>query len=170
VLKPVGMLFIFLSMSFFGFHLSFSLSRRVEALDYFVLAVEVIRGELRFLQPSLPRLFEKLASDPRFARPPFFALVAKGLSYRKNVREAWREALAAQARDLCLSDADTVILLRFAYALGGSDLAGQDSLCAFTLEELKSQRDKAAEYRHTHAKTYRILGVLSGLFVCLLLV
>lgn len=168
-MKPAGMLLIFFSLSYFGWHMSLRLSRRVEMLDYFIRAVEVMRGEMRFLQPSLPRLFDKLAEDSRFARPPFFALIAEGLSQKKPVRAVWEEALSARARDFCLKSADAEILLRFAYALGSSDLEGQDSLCAFTLEELRSQRESAGEYRRTHAKTYRLLGVLSGLFVCLLL-
>lgn len=168
-MKTFGMLLVFFSSSCFGWQLSSRLHRRVKALDYFIRAVEGIREEIRFLHSPVPRLMERLGKDPRFVQYDFFKSVSKEMHERLSLCQAFEKSLKIYMHDFCLNKSDADIIIRFAGALGGSDLEGQENLCSFTLRELKQQKENAAAYCGTHAKTYRLLGVVAGLFVCLML-
>lgn len=168
-MKTVALIIVFLGLSFAGYYKSLTLYRRTNELDLFIAIIEHIRDEIRYLRLPAPRIIKKLCSLKRFSEYEVLKIFESELKNKRSIIEGWEITVERAEQISELNHDDLIILNSFFEGLGSTDEQGQGNLCSSALSELKRQRKDADEYCKKHARLYRSLGILAGLFVCVIL-
>lgn len=141
-------------------------ARRLEQRDQRLQCLEQLCGamcsELRYLLPTVQELLHALSAREEFASLTFLQRAAQGGAYP----EAWQAAIAS---DVNLSEAERSILQTVGATLGSMDLDGQLAALTLCKERFAALHTAAASELKTRGRLYRSMGVLTGIFLVILL-
>ncbi|MDO5424469.1 MAG: stage III sporulation protein AB [Eubacteriales bacterium] len=171
MLKMAGLLFLFLGCTGAGLAVSASLGERVRLLEEMKHMLKLLAGEIRHGHASLPEAFFQTGKR---CKPPFSGFLreaarmmeeSSGMGLAEIVRTAGERELKASA----LKPDDREILLELGERLGVLDVESQLGILELSWEQAGRQADAAREAYRQKSRVARYLGVLSGLFLVVLL-
>ncbi len=163
-MKLTGALLLLLAAAGIGCRAAADLRNRVQYLRLLRQLLTAICTELRGNLPLIPDLLHTLAANPAYRSLHFLRCAAADAA---QFPDCWQRALA----DDPAPDADTRrILETVGQTLGSTTLSGQlDTLhlCDERLQHLLHDAEQSAAQK---GQLYRSLGILSGIFLVILII
>lgn len=143
--------------------------RRVAELRALVLAVSVVRSEVAFAVSPLPGALARAGRAAGGEVGALLAAAAAGLARGDhNPEAAWRAAVRARRRRLCLGDEDLVPMDELAQSLGRSDREDQTLHLERAAARLAALADRLEPEADRASRLMRALGLLGGLAAAIL--
>lgn len=170
-MKWIGAL-LFISMTtFIGLYMSKQLHDRPKHIRYVKSTLQMIEAEMMYSQHPLQEVFRILSSQAPEMIQPFFARLYQRMKLNEvDFYHIWEEEVAILQYDTALGKSEYEILVQFGKTLGQHDLIQQQKNIALTQTHLQRELENAQEQASTYGQMVRGLGVLSGLFIVLLLI
>lgn len=163
MVKILGAVMTGFACGYFGFRMSMTLKTRLANLSDITASLEMLESEISFSVNKLKKAFL------RVDRNGIFTLAAQMMD-EKGIKTAWTEALNILKGKLCLTDADTDILLMLGNSIGKTDSEDQIKNIKYIKSLIKEQEKQAGEEYSRFGKVYRNGGVLAGLMLIILLI
>lgn len=167
MLKAVCIFVIILSASFGGMYFSSALKNRVVTLKRINYMLEEIYVMLRYRSATVYEIAESLSKDERFTEFAFLRDIA--FSSGKPFQQSWCEAVENHI-PCGINKSDTELLISIGKQLGTSDLDGQMNTIKLRQAEVGTAISAAEDEYSRKAGLYRSLGVLSGVFIAIMLI
>ena len=167
MLKMICLFVIILLTSFGGMYFSAALKNRVTALKRINYMLEEIYIMLKYRSATVYEIAEALSHDERFSEFGFLREVS--FSSERPFQQSWCEAVEKNI-PMGINKSDSELLMNIGRQLGTSGLEGQISAVRLWQAELDPVISAAQEEYSRKAKLYRSLGVLSGVFIAIMLV
>lgn len=162
-MKLFGLLLLLIAAVSCGCHAADGLRKRVIRLQQLRRMLNAITIHLRYTLPTVQELLKLLSEDPDYTALPFLYQAAADPS---DFPAAWQTAISESHG---LSHEEVTLLHRLGHTLGTTDLEGQLSALALCDQQLAALQQKAAAHADSHGTLYRTMGVLTGLFLVILL-
>ncbi len=162
-MKLCGLLLLLSAAVLCGCYAADGLHRRVIRLQQLRRMLNAITVHLRYTLPTVRELMQTLADDPDYTALPF---LRKAVADPSDFPAAWNTAVS-QSHDLSREEAS--LLYRLGHTLGSTDLEGQLSALALYDQQLSAMLQQAAVQADSHGSLYRTMGILTGLFLVILL-
>jgi len=159
-----GGLILFVT-TMFGFFRAGQLARREKNLCRFETALSVLENEISY---SSARLCEAFSRVSKISGLTIFQSAGEEIGTR-SFSEIWSSTLTDFQSELCLSDADVEALNLLSEQLGKSDRTHQLQCIRHTATLLRQNHADAVAQNAQSGKLYRSLGLLSGIFLVMLL-
>jgi stage III sporulation protein AB len=169
LLKITGLIAVFLVCTFGGMMMSMKLSKRVRHLESFICAVGFIATEIRYFASPVEVIMEKLNHVEEYKQLKVFEICKANIKHAKQFSNAWELAVKESEYSLSLQSADYESLLWFGRTLGTTDVEGQLANCEHCCEQLSQRLTIAREDVNKKGKMYSSLGVLTGIFMAVML-
>lgn len=171
MLKPVGLLFLFLGCLSCGLTRSLNLRKRLELLNEFRRVLILLSGEIRYIHSPIPEAFSRVGKKVAEPYRSFLLAVAARLEGedKRPLGEVFEENRGF-FDGTALTKEDRERILELGRQIGYLDLTMQLKTLELCRETLEDAIKKAAADYGEKAKMYRYLGVLAGLFLVVLLV
>ncbi len=166
-----GIIIVF-GFAYGGFCYGERLKTRLTTLQELCDSLSMLEFNIRYMNYPLRRAFEyagknrKSAVGEVFRRCSYFM----GQSAGKSPNEAFCDALDENIKRLNISNDETEILKSFSASLGESDTEGEISNIKTAKLRLSSALDDAKEDIQKRVKMSRGLGILSGVFIVIVLI
>lgn len=149
--------------------MSKQLNMRVKLLQLIRQILEDISIQLRFKASTVYEILDYLDNNPVYSQLGFLHTANLNKNSFKSFNEIWSESLDEW---VCspLKKEDFTLLKSIGNSLGTSDIEGQLSSLELFKEKAKMHFESAISERDKKSKLYRSLGVLSGIFVSVMIV
>lgn len=146
--------------------------KRCEHLEIFGKVLEQLEFDIVFLNIPLIESMEKLSRSQDKVFRAFFEFIAREMraSRCRDMQVLWQRAFERFRGELFLKDEDIRILSEFSQNLGSGDRTSEKNNIRAAAMRLKTAEEEAREFAKVNMKTYRGLGLLSGVFLVILLV
>ncbi|GAA0296337.1 stage III sporulation protein AB [Gracilibacillus halotolerans] len=169
-MKVIAILMIIAACSVVGFEISNGFARRTKNLRLWKDALRILEAEIVYSQTPIIQVFQKLSKQLPKPMKELFAQLAKEVAdERGDLYEIWSEKLEDFSKISHLKTEDVEILKQFGRTLGKYDILQHEKQIQLTLTHLDRKAAEANEQNAKFGKMSRALGVLSGIFIALLL-
>jgi stage III sporulation protein AB len=169
MVKICGLIAIILTCTAAGLLKSHLLSKRSLELQTILSALSFISTEIRYYALPTATIMEKLDGNTEYKKLRFFGLCKQNLQNTPDFQVAWRSALVQAKPYLAMSKEDIEALKAFGDLFGSTDTDGQLANCARYCELFRQRLADALEDQKKRGRLYSSLGVLSGVFLALVL-
>ncbi|MCI8403565.1 MAG: hypothetical protein HFE49_01550 [Clostridia bacterium] len=163
MVKIFGAVMTGFACGYFGFRMSMTLKTRLKNLGDIAASLEMLESEIVFSVNKLKKAF--LSID----RNGLFTLAAEDME-DKGIGKAWAAAVNGIKSRLCLTEADSDILLMLGRSIGKTDTDDQIKNIKYIKSLIKEQEKQAREEYGRFGRIYRSGGVLAGLMLIILLI
>lgn len=164
MLKIIGCLFVIISCSLCGFYFSSQKTRRIVCLGEIIRLINEIEISMKYSRKTTADMLHELCKNS-FEEIGFLSEVS---IKEKTFFESFKELVEKNAPPL--TDDDKKLLLSFAGELGSTDSEGQIKSAALYKSFFEKRLDGAKGECERQSRLYSSLGVLSGVFISILLV
>lgn len=169
-MKIFAMLMVILASTVIGFEISRGFAKRTTNLRLWKDALRIMEAEIVYSQSPIIHVFKKLSGQLPSPFHPFFKQLAERLEEdQRDLFELWSNTLEEFAKRTYLKLEDIEILKQFGRTLGQYDISQQEKQIQLTMTHLDRKLAEANEQNAKFGKMSRALGVLSGIFIALLL-
>ncbi len=163
MVKVIGAVMTGFACGYLGFRLSMTMKTRLKNLIDIYTSLEMLESEINFSVNKLKKAFE------RIDRNGLFLSAAENME-KDGAKKAWTDAVNKNKERLCLTDADSDILLVLGKSIGRTDTDDQLKNIKYVKSMINAQKDAAqAEYKR-FGKLYSSGGVLAGLMAVIILI
>ena len=167
--KVLGCAVIIICAAKIGFDEAARYSERVREIREFQTALISLKGEISFCRTPLSEALIKTGKRLKTAVADIFIRAGEGVkSGKMTALQAWDEAISDSKKKLTLKDDEMYIITSFGKLLGASDAVGQLENIELTSSKLVMCENLALEDERKHAKLYRSLGIIGGMFLAIL--
>lgn len=170
MIKLIGSALVILATSAIGFRLARAYRERPREVQLLIEALRMLRADIEYTATPLPQALANVAV--RLAKPVsvLLGMTAEALSRSDvTVDEALAAGIEACKPLAHLQEADYKALSVFGRTLGTSDLAHQSQQFEATLAQLETMQKEAEDAKRRFERMWQYIGVLSGLFIVILL-
>lgn len=172
MIKLVASAVILCSCAALGIFFASGFQKRVKQLTELENAFMQLEFDVDFLNITLDESFEKIAKNSVGGIKEVFLYVSDRLKKNRccDLSKIWKRALERSKYDLFLSDTDKEILIDFSKTLGSGNREKEKNNIKMGLMRLKIAKDEAQNAAASNTKMYRGLGLLTGIFIIIVLV
>ncbi len=171
MIKIIGAAFVLISCSAIGFEFSRALLKRKSNLESIREAVLFLMSEIRFSKRNASDMFLEAAKNDYGIVSQIFENMSREIEKKsKSVGEAWRNELLKHEKLLCFSKEEIKKLSALLDDFGKSDIYNQQKILEHTEDAVSKMINVAAEQCNKNVKLYRSIGVMVGIFICVLFV
>ncbi len=125
---------------------------------------------IQFLNMPLSQSFFNISKNEQNAVGEIFEYIGKRLCESKSdMCNLWKDALDFYKDELMLKDDEIQILIDFAKRLGTGDRNNETSNIECTVLRLKSMEEEALNEKVGNVKMFRGMGLLTGIFIVIML-
>lgn len=139
---------------------------RVEFLKAVLLGLVRAKTQIEFGKFDIGYIFKKLNITKDRG---LFKMCSENIA-EKGIKTAWETAVENVCGDGLIKDDDKNIILQLGNSLGMSDVSGQINNVDMVVAELEKSILIAEEENIRLGKVYRGCGILSGLFIMIILI
>lgn len=161
-MKFTGIILVFLSSVFIGFHLSNRLKKRIHILDDIYELIVSIKIMIEAQCLTIEELFSSLADQKRF--DDFFISKDAFLS-----TDCKKQIETECKRSNFLKDEDKQLFINFINELGSTYLDGQISIINGYLKQFDEKISRLKSEQGVKCRMYNSFGVLIGAFLSIIL-
>ncbi|WAA11429.1 stage III sporulation protein SpoIIIAB [Fervidibacillus halotolerans] len=170
-MKLIGALLILAASSWIGLEVSRSYSERIRQLRMMKSALQSLEAEIMYGHTPLHEASRKISKQFVVPIQILFDCFSNKLIEREiTAKQAWEESLKEIWPKTAMKNSELEILLQFGETLGRHDLVQQQKQIQLTLTYLERVEREATEKQQTYGKMVKSLGVLSGLFIIIILI
>lgn len=170
-MKILGALLLILTTTWIGFEWSRSLTMRPRQIRQLKSALQILEAEIVYSQSPLQEAFIIIAKQLPDPISRFFRYLHENLQQdHANFVTIWEKNVLDLKSNSYLRNNETEILQQFGRTLGKHDFYQQQKHIQLALRHLDRELEEARDEQLRYSKMAKSLGVLSGLFIVLLLV
>lgn len=166
-LIAVGLLV--LSCTGFGFAMAERFRLRPRQLRQLQFALTMLGSEIRFRQTPLPQGLMAIAEAVEGPVGQLFADYGRALVEAEGRSTSWVWQQVKPTADLAFAPEDYAFLSRLVLVLGAGTIKEQERQLELHMQHLIQLEQQAEAARATKEKTWRYLGICSGLAIALIL-
>lgn len=163
MIRTVGLLMLLIAAALAGNTAAKGLEGRVRRLQMLELFCEAAGSELKYLLPTVKELLCSLAQRADFQSLLFLQNAAAA---HTPFPESWRNAVETD-KTLCADERE--ILRTIGATLGSTELSAQLSALKLCGERFQRLRETAETEVLRRGRLYRSMGILTGIFLVILL-
>lgn len=171
-LKVFGVIFIVVSCGGLGADAAFRLKKRLRLLETLKLMVNHIKGEILYANAPLAEAFERTGKRNPGRAGDLFKEVSEELS--KETGESFEAIWKAKAESFVarnvLSAKEKEQLIRFGGQMGYLDREMQEKTILLYLDDLEHSIKLLREQEPEKCRLFMSLGIMSGLFLAVVMV
>lgn len=169
-MKWMGALLIIGITTWIGYDISHHLNKRPKHIRQMKNALQILEAEILYSQLPLIDAFETIAHQvPRPIQSFFDSLVHKMKSPGFNLIEIWDECVEHLMKISSLGTNEAEVLKQFGRTLGQHDFHQQQKTIQLSISHLERELEEARDEQYKYSKMAKSLGLLSGIFIVLLL-
>ena len=163
---------ILICSGYLGILFSGRFKKRVRQLEELQNAMLQLEFDIDFLNVTLCEAFEGIAKNTDGILKEVFFYVADRLQKSPgcDMQRLWQRAMIKYSDDLALTEEDIQIIRDFSKTLGSGNREKEKNNIKVTQMRLKIAVDEAVSEAKKNIKMYRGLGLLSGVFMVIVLV
>ena len=170
-MKWIGAMLIIISTACIGLYISYRLEQRPKLIRQFESALQILEAEITFSQVPLQIAFQILSKQ----LPPPLKQFFSGLSEDMHAKGTdfvplWEKAVENLAKQTSFKRNEIEIIKQFGYSLGQHDYQQQQKQIRLALTHLDRELKTANDEQTKYSRLSKTLGVLSGIFIVLLLI
>lgn len=171
-LKFAGVIFVIAACAGLGMEAALRFKRRLRLLEKLKLMITHLKGEILYANVPLAEAFERTGARNPGRAGTLFQAVAARLSEETGERFAliWKEQAGTFVKDSELSHREREQLLSFGEHLGYLDREMQEKTLLLYLEDLEYSVRVIRKEEPEKCRLYMSLGLMSGLFLAVVLV
>ena len=172
MLKMAGLLMIVISSAGVGYSMGKDLRKRIHQMKNLKKMVTMLRGEIKYAKAPLPEAFYNMAQRLEEPFRSFLMETAKELDNYSGLpfKEVWDSHIESDLKHSALLSKDKEQLKGLGENMGYLDNEMQQNTIALYLEQLDGEIALAQQEVLAKSKVYQCLGVMSGLFLALILI
>lgn len=171
-MKAAGILIIILSFTGMGFSMSMDLRKRIDQMKDLKKMVTMLKGEIKYAKAPLPEAFYSMGQRLEEPFTTFLVGTARELDSYNGLpfKEVWNSHVDSDLNKSSLLPKDKEQLKSLGENMGYLDNEMQQNTIELYLEQLESEIDLARQEVAAKSKVYQCLGIMSGLFVAIILI
>lgn len=170
-MKLVGVLFVVISAASVGFRFSYAVRQRCSLLGQLILALRLLKNELSSHGTPVPEAFGFVAAVTKGSAADYFSAAAKQMNQKRwMMPEKALELAADKLKELSADDPVRTVLRDFASCIGRFELESQLNGIENVAARLEELRRLSEQEKTLRCRTYRALGLCTGLALAILLV
>lgn len=170
MLKTAGAVLILLSSGAVGFGFANDIRRQMQQLTALISSFEMLKGEIETRRTPLPAALMLLSSSENREIGQFYKLCAENLIYEYQTSPYLAIKYGLEnCRGLMISKQARLALLSFGMSLGKLDADSQISAVLLIKSRLEQELDFMQSQAAARAKSYRTIGVCTGLALAVIL-
>ncbi len=172
LVKIIGSILVIFSTSFLGYLLSWEKIRRLEQLKELKKSIYLLKGDIQYGFTPLPEAFANMGKKCSPAFSTFFARVASDLKefQGQSFYGIWKKRIGEELKETALSKGDKEKLMGLGETLGYLDQEMQLSTIKLYLENLEEEISTETKSQKEKIKLCQVLGVLSGIFITIVMI
>lgn len=172
ILKIIGSACIIIACTAIGFGLSYRLHGRYRELLELRKILYLLSGEIRFGSSTLDEAFCTVSERSDSVYKEFFAYLSDEMKKRNSMtlEDLWKNAVETKLQKAHLSREDRMNLERVGDDLGCLDKETQLKTLSLLVEQFDDARKSLQEELPKKMKLYNYLGILTGVFLTILLI
>ncbi len=163
---------IILGCSYMGVFLSRAFTKREKQLSELQVALAQLEFDVDFRCVPLEESLLNMGKACGDGLKKVFFFLSEEISRNRcvDMHRLWHRALKRFHEDLFFLDGDRDIILDFARNLGFGDREAEKNNIKMAAAKLKLAEDEARETAKRNVKMYRGLGILSGIFIVIVVI
>lgn len=166
----IGALIVLTVSTWVGFDIAARFKKRPGQIRQWKSALQMIEAEMVYGQSSLWEVCDNISRQLPQPLSEFYSSLMMERESCTDFAALWTDSLKQHWYKNAMTKTDLDILAQFGSTLGQHDLQQQQKQIKLTLHHLDLQLTDAIESSGKHQKLARGIGVLSGLFVIILLI
>jgi stage III sporulation protein AB len=170
-MKWIGALLLIGTATIIGFEWSNRLTKRPKQIRQLKSALLILEAEIVYSQASLSDAFVSVSKKIPDPIKSFFAALGMGMQKEQlDFFSLWEQKVDELVKDSTMNDSEKEILKQFGRTLGQHDIYQQQKHIQLTIVHLDRELEEALDNYQKYGKVAKSLGVLSGIFIVLLLI
>lgn len=171
MIKTIGAMLLIGSASFIGIKAASGFSLRVNVLNGFLQALDIMRAEIGENLTPIPDLMEMLSKKLQGPVSEFFSGCADEMSKRREApfRFIWSKNLM-KAEYLRLKPSEVEVLSELGNVLGRYSALAQEKVISHSSRALSAFLERAREEKARLGKLYAKLGVICGISIVIVFI
>lgn len=171
-MKLLGAILVMISTSGIGFLYASELKKRKSELEEQYALLKLMLGDIRYTRATLPEAIEKALRRHGGSYLAFLKETAEKLSNSPGIGldAIWGEAVEEGLRKSALDAEDKQRLVRFGESISSADRESLIASFEQYLEELEAEIARVREIIAPKMKLYRSIGILTGIFIVVVLI
>ncbi|MEG1505793.1 MAG: stage III sporulation protein AB [Lachnospiraceae bacterium] len=171
-LKIAGMILILASTSSMGFMAGMDAQKHLDELLYIRQFLRLMGGEIKCRKQPLAETFSHMSSHLREPYRQWILQLSKSLLARECISfsEMWDKSVRKELADIRLTKKEKDGFAAFGGQIGYLDTEMQLGMIDLYLEQLERDADKIRRELFAKKRLYHCLGIMSGVFLCVLFV
>lgn len=170
-MKIAGCILIVAGTSGYGIWLAARYGERLRTLEQLRQMVFLLKGQIVYANAPLEEAFEAVGNRTEGALPELFLNVAGRIREQQGEPfvQIWKDEIAALGPEPALTEPDRLMLGGMGEHLGFLDRDMQERNLLLFLEQLDLVIEGLRVHKQERSRLYTSLGVMSGLFLAILL-
>lgn len=162
---------IILGSAYIGITYASKFEIRVSQIEAFICALKMLEFDISFLKLPLSDSFERISKNQSGAVKKIFSYLAKELEEKKSINSGtlFRRAVEKFKNELLIGENEENVLIEFSDNLGSMNMENEVENIKSAYTKLKFYEAEARELAKKNVKMYRGLGLLTGIFIVLVL-
>lgn len=167
MVRLIGAVLIFFSVSSFGIYLSDNIKRKRERLETERKIIDEIALMIRWNSLTLHEIAEELYDNKSFSDFELIKNLADNCNHTRSFHNAWEKSVSS-VKNLCAEEKK--LLFEVGAALGTTDKEGQLSTLELFSTRIEKMAESEAEKYKIKGKMYRSLGVTAGAMIGIIII
>lgn len=170
-IKGLGCILIIIATSAIGYGASMDMQRQLLDLQYIRQIVLMLKGEIHYTKAPLGEVYSRVGRRLKEPYNIWLTELSRKLENRSqsSFRTLWEESINETLSKTKLKKDDLRLLIQLGEQMGYLDAALQDATLALYLEQLSAEISKRREELSGKQKLSSCLGVVSGIFLAVVL-
>ena len=172
MMKIIGSMLVILGCTSIGFYIVERMRRRLAELELIKRQLLFMRGEMRSGYQPLAEIFSRLEERMLGEWKSFYGFLREKLSTNRTemLAELWGEAISSRLKRSLLDEEEMRTWNELGENLGYLDREMQIALLTVCEAHMDEYIEKEKDQIKQQAKVYQTLGIMSGIFLTMILV
>lgn len=170
-LKLIGATMILIGSTILGLEKSKKEENKIRTLQDINYMLVLLKGEMVYERAALPDIYMHLSQKLSKPYNRFFEGLCEEMDHRRGrtMEQIWRERVENSTKDWVMEEKDRQEFLQLGNFWGYIDISLQESALELYKEKLEYRIKEMQSTIKDRQRIYSMLGVLSGLFLGILL-
>lgn len=171
MVKILGGIFVVFACTYTGAFMGVILKRRNLLLLQLQSSALRLRAQIRHERTPLPEALVTISQGKKGAVGEMFRSISRQMKEYNGVptEEIWKANISGFLTETALTESDRAALCRLGSSIGTLDCTMQDELLSVYIEEVQNSIELLGEEIRRKTGFYRMMGVLTGIFITVML-
>ncbi len=171
LLKITGVTLLFISSSMFGYVLSSEFSKRIKVVEKFYKSLINLRGEINYNNSGIKEAVETISSDKGTVEKFYIAVLRIFEEKETSINAAWKLAIKQELETVNYIKKDELLIIKeLGENIGITDRETQINNINYAMDKLSRLMQELKASKTSKCKIYRMMGIVTGMFVAIILI